>query len=201
MAGLGTKVEAGQRLAVGPDRDTTVGLTLPDDDRFAGGMVRIVPSVQTDLFSSETRARFADTPFTRDARANRMGVRLQAEGPGFGPEGALSLLSEIVVPGDIQITGDGSPFILMAECQTTGGYPRIGTAIPPDLPRVAQAPQGAALQFRFVSLEEGVAAMLAARRAVASLRDTCTPLQRDPHDIPDLLSYQLISGAISAVDG
>lgn len=200
MAGIGAEVAPGAALPVGPDKGRDVGLTLPVEDRFAGGAVRIVPSVQTELFSEETRARFVETGFTRDARGNRMGLRLNAEGAGFGPDGALTLLSEIVVPGDIQITGDGSPFVLMAECQTTGGYPRIGTVIPPDLPRVAQASAGAELRFRFVTLEDGVAATLADRTARAGLRRACMPLVRDPQDIPDLLGYQLISGAVSATD-
>lgn len=76
-----------------------------------------------------------------------------------------------------------------------GGYPRIASVLPCDLPTVVQATPGTALRFRFVTLEEAVEAE---RRAAAhrnGLRSALTPLVRDPHNIRDLLAYQLISGA------
>lgn len=79
--------------------------------------------MQTDAFDDATRARFTDTTFRRDARANRMGARMDHEGEGFATGGQLTIVSEVITPGDIQITGDGAPFVLMCECQTTGGYP------------------------------------------------------------------------------
>ena len=86
----------------------------------------------------------------------------------------------------------------MAECQTTGGYPRIGTVLPCDLPRVAQAPAGASLRFDFVTLEEGAAIQARANSDLAKLPATVTPLVRDPSMMQDLLSYRLIDGAVSA---
>jgi allophanate hydrolase len=146
------------------------------------------------MFSEDEIARFEATRFARDARGNRMGVRLIPDGEGFHSRAGLSILSEIVVPGDIQITGDGTPMVLLAECQTTGGYPRIGTVLPCDLPRVAQAPPGAGLTIRFVDREEAMAAERAAAEALRALSGRLTRLVRDPRDIRDLLSYQLISG-------
>ncbi|WP_147111636.1 biotin-dependent carboxyltransferase family protein [Tateyamaria sp. syn59] len=198
--GLGTLIAAGDTLPVGQDTRTDIGLTLPRDTRFTGGTVRIVPSMQTDDFAPETRARFEQTTFRRDPRANRQGIRMDSDGEGFSAAKALGIVSEVIVPGDIQITGDGTPFVLMAESQTTGGYPRIGTVLPCDLPRVAQAPAGASLQFQFVSLEEGAAIEARARAAWAALPKAATPLVRDPATIQDLLSYQLVGGAISATD-
>ncbi|MFZ5961835.1 biotin-dependent carboxyltransferase family protein [Thalassococcus sp. BH17M4-6] len=194
-AGLGKAIEAGDTLPLGADKGSDTGLCLPADDRFDGGAVRVLPSLQTQLFPQQQRDRFADTQFTRDARANRMGVQVTCDGPGFEVEGGLSVVSEIIVPGDIQITGDGTPFVLMAECQTTGGYPRIGTVIPADLPRVAQAPAGAKLRFRFITLDEGVALHRTHLQRLADLPKALTPLIRDPARMRDLLSYQLISGA------
>ena len=110
------------------------------------------------------------------------------------------MLSEVIVPGDIQITGDGAPFVLMAECQTTGGYPRIGSVLPCDLPRVAQAQPGARLRFRFVTGDDGIAAERAAEAARKGLRAKLDHLVRDPHDIRDLLSYQFISGVTAGHD-
>jgi allophanate hydrolase len=197
-AGLGTALEAGDTLPFGPDKGTATGMTLPVDDRFNGGTIRIITSMQTDQFDAETQARFAATTFQRDARANRMGVRMDHDAAPFMAADQLTILSDVIVPGDIQITGDGAPFVLMCECQTTGGYPRIGTVLPCDLGRVAQTPVGAAVTFEFVPLEEARTIMQRARDAQAVLAKSLTPLLRDPHAMRDLLSYQLISGAISA---
>jgi allophanate hydrolase len=89
---------------------------------------------------------------------------------------------------------------LLAECQTTGGYPRIGTVIPADLPQVAQTPAGTALRFRFVTLDEALMAERAYRRHLAELPWNRFPLIRDPRDISDLLSYTLISGVTAGED-
>jgi len=193
-AGLGRLVAAGDALHVLLDPGGRSGIALPEPDRFTGGTVRIVPSMQTTQFPEETRQRFEATTFTRDARANRQGMRMEHDGPGFSAEAQRKIVSEIIVPGDIQITGDGTPFVLMCESQTTGGYPRIGTVIPCDLPRVAQCPLGGQLQFRFVTLTEAQEAQRKADAARKALASRATPITRDPHDIADLLSYNLVSG-------
>jgi biotin-dependent carboxylase-like uncharacterized protein len=197
--GLGALVANGDTLPVGADKGRDVGMTLPADDRFSGGTIRIVPSMQTGDFDPEIRARFESTEFRRDPRANRQGVRMDSDGEGFSNPKSLSIVSEVIVPGDIQITGDGTPFVLMAECQTTGGYPRIGTVVPADLPRVAQAPAGAVLRFEFISLADGAALQARANAELAKLPGLVSPLVRDPAAMQDLLSYQLVGGAVSAL--
>ena len=72
---------------------------------------------------------------------------------------------------------------------------KLGTVIPADLPLIAQAPPGAAIRFRFVSREEALTAEAAARDHRDGLRRAVRPLLRDPAEMPDLLSYTLISGA------
>ncbi|MCX7567467.1 biotin-dependent carboxyltransferase family protein [Sulfitobacter sp. F26169L] len=196
-AGLGAAVTEGQDLPVGKDNNTATGMTLPVENRFEGGKIRIVASMQTDMFDPETQARFTRTQFHRDARANRMGVRMAHETEPFTAKGQLTILSDIIVTGDIQITGDGAPFVLMCECQTTGGYPRIGTVIPSDMARVAQAAAGAPITFEFVDLSEARTLEQRANAARNTLANNVTPLLRDPHSIRDLLSYQLISGVVS----
>ena len=199
-AGLGHMLEAGDHLPVGKDAATRAGLTLTPLARFDGGLLRLVETPQTTLFSETQRKRFTETPFTKDARANRMGQKLSQTGPGFSCEGGLVVLSDTIVPGDIQITGDGAPFVLLAECQTTGGYPRIGTVLPCDLPRLVQAPAGAELRFAFVSFDEADVLMQAHEAQVARLRDTLRALVRDPRDMADLLAYQLVSGVTCGDD-
>ena len=90
------------------------------------------------------------------------------------------------------MTGDGTPYVLLAECQTIGGYPRIGTVLPVDLPKVAQARAGEELRFRFVTVDEAEAAWQSDGDILASLKRSRIPHIRDPQDIADLLAYDLI---------
>ncbi len=200
-ARIGRPIQAGDVLAgLFAPGSGTAGLTLTPSDRFSGGLLRVVASFQTPLFDKATLARFTQTEFHRGARANRMGMQLTSAGEGFAAQGQLNILSDVITPGDIQMTGTGEPFILLPECQTTGGYPRIATVLPCDLPRAAQTPAGSAIRFEFVTQDQAVAIQSAHDADLARLPARVAPLVRDPHDIPDLLSYQLISGMISATE-
>jgi len=198
-AKAGRSIQAGDELPAG-SHIAEARMKLPVENRFSGGTLRVVASFQTLLFDQETLDRFTHTTFRRGARANRMGMQLESDGVGFAAKGQLNILSEVITPGDIQMTGSGDPFILLPECQTTGGYPRIATVLPCDLPRAAQTPAGGEVQFIFVTLVEAVALHAAYLADLAKLRGLVEPLIRDPHDIQDLLSYQLIGGVISAYD-
>jgi len=198
VAGLGSPVAAGQTLALGADKGRLVDMLLDPDPRFDGGEIGITTSMQSHLFGEAALQRFTETLFTRDARANRQGIRMNPEGAGFGADGGLRVVSEVIVPGDIQVTGDGAPYVLMCESQSTGGYPRIATVLPSDLPRVAQAPLGARLRFRLYTLEEAVARERRAQADQRALASRVTSRTRDLHTMTDLLSYTLISGVISA---
>lgn len=197
-AGIGRMLAPGDRLPLGADGGRTTGMLLDPAPRFEGGIIRMVASMQTGLFDPAALDRFQATAFTRAPRANRMGQPLN--GGKVAATQGLSILSDAVVPGDIQITGDGTPFVLLAECQTTGGYPRIGTVLPCDLARLVQAPPDAVLRFRFVPLNEAVALERAEAVRRDGLRAGLRPLVRDPHAIADLLAYQLISGVTCGDD-
>ncbi|MGC3939972.1 biotin-dependent carboxyltransferase family protein [Roseobacter sp. EG26] len=197
-AGIGRLLQSGYSLPLDSNVPGRPGYFLTPENRLQGGALRVVTSFQTRHFSADTRKRFSETEFRRDPRGNRQGVRMEATGEGFYAEGGLSIVSEVITTGDIQVAGDGAPYVLMCESQTTGGYPRIGTVIPSDLPKVAQAAAGAPLQFTFISHEEAVDIETRARAEIKALGSRIQPLIRDPHDIADLLSYQLVGGAISA---
>ena len=123
-AGIGATAQPGDHLPVGRDaRAGETSMKLDPDPRFEGGTLRIVPSLQTEFFDPAEIARFEATKFHRDTRGNRMGVRIIPEGDGFHTETGLTVLSEVIVPGDVQITGDGKLFVLLSECQTTGAIP------------------------------------------------------------------------------
>ncbi len=188
IAGIGKPLAAGDRLPCAPS-DLPARKIAPAE-RLGGGTLRLLPTPQTRLFPEAELDRLETTAFTRAARGNRQGVRLDPDGAGFATEGQLNLLSDFILPGDVQMTGDGVPYVLGPECQTTGGYPRIGTVIAADLPRALQAVPGAILRFRFVTREAAILAWPATPRATA--------LVRDPGDVADLMSLQLIGGVVSA---
>ncbi|MRX49690.1 urea amidolyase [Paracoccus sp. S-4012] len=197
--GVGGPLRAGDRLPLGVDKGGEVDLLLDPLPRFGGGRLRAVESLQTRLYGAEQIERLQRTPFRRDSHGNRMGVRLDLGGAEpFAAEGGLSIVSEIVQPGDIQVTGDGTPFVLMSECQTTGGYPRIATILPCDLPIVAQAAPGAELTIRLVDRETALQALRDAARALADLPRRLRPRVRDAGQIADLLAYNLVGGVVDA---
>jgi len=200
-AGIGAHLTAGMTLPVGVDPDRArAPAKLAVEDRFQGGEIRVMHGPQTALFDSALRTQFTQTTFVRNPRGNRQGIRLDYAGDRLETTGGLTLVSDLIVPGDIQITGDGTPYVLLSECQTIGGYPRIGTVIPADLPRLAQAAAGTKLSFMFLSLSEADATYRAQTEIIRDLTKRCTPAVRDPHDIADLLRYQLISGATRGDD-
>ena len=200
-AGLMAPLESGDRLPLDPDRGGRTDYRLTVADRFAGGTLRILPSTHTRLFGEDGLERFCATAFTRAPRGNRQGVRLDHDGAPFATEGQLTLLSEIARPGDIQMTGEGTPYLLGPECQTTGGYPRIAAVLPADLPRAVQAPPGATLRFRLVTREEALADHVPEARQLRALGARVERLTRDPREIRDLGSYQLISGVTAGRPG
>lgn len=194
--GIGAPLAAGTTLPIGDDpAPATPAMILRPDDRLAGGELRVMPGPQSGLFDAATRDRFFATAFRRAPAGNRQGVRLDFDGAPFAG-GTAGLASDIVRPGDIQMTGDGIPYVLLAECQTMGGYPRIGTVIPQDLPRIAQAMPGMPVRFRAITTQEADALWQPEAAVMKSLARQVQTRLRDPHDIPDLLSYQLIGGVV-----
>lgn len=87
-----------------------------------------------------------------------MGYRL--EGPALPSETGGLQLSEPVAPGTIQLPPNGQPIVLMADRQTTGGYPRLGHVIRADVPKLAQLWLGDAVTFRAVTLDEARQALI-----------------------------------------
>ncbi len=194
VAGIGRRLAPGDVLPLGDDPGGPVDVTLDAAPRFGGGELRLTASVQTGLFAPDTRARFEATAF-RAGRGDRMGLALAHDSAGFATDAQRSLVSEVIVPGDVQMTGTGAPFVLLAECQTTGGYPRIGAVIPCDLPRAAQAAAGDPLRFRFVSEGEALAALARDRAELAALAPR--PMRR-ALDTATLMAAQLVGGAVDA---
>ena len=88
------------------------------------------------------------TTFEKDPSSNRMGIRLIGNSLGIDGE---EILSSAVIPGNVQLPPNGIPIILMNDCQTTGGYPRIGKVINEDLGRLAQLNPMQKLRLKVIS--------------------------------------------------
>ncbi len=118
----------------------------------AAGPIRVTWGLHAEQFSNVVRQRFVEEAFVISSRMDRMGVQLKDSGGVFAGVASLLLVSDPIVPGDVQILGDGSPIVLMRDHQPTGGYPRIATVISADFDRFAQMRAGTQLRFAPVSV-------------------------------------------------
>ncbi|MBC7227728.1 MAG: biotin-dependent carboxyltransferase family protein [Thermoflexales bacterium] len=114
--------------------------------------VRAVPGPQDDHFPPEGLETFFGSEYRVLPISDRMGYRL--EGPPVASRRA-EVISDGVPPGAVQVPPDGQPLVMMADHQTTGGYPKIAVVIMADLPRLAQCVPGESrVRFRAVSVTE-----------------------------------------------
>jgi biotin-dependent carboxylase-like uncharacterized protein len=145
----GRALRAGDRLPFGAEGAADAGPAGSPGD----GPIRVIWGLHADLFDPAVRAAFTESDFTISPSLDRMGVRLGDPAQIFRTQRRLNLVSDAIVPGDIQILGDGTPIVLMRDHQPTGGYPRIATIVSADLDRFAQLRPGTELRFRPVTLE------------------------------------------------
>lgn len=115
-------------------------------------IIRVVTGPEFGLFELRHIEEFFRQIFLVDPASNRMGYRLKGELPDYTPQ--REEISSGVVIGTVQITNAGRPIILMADGQTTGGYPRIANVLTDDLDTVAQMKPGDEIKFMLVSMEE-----------------------------------------------
>ncbi|HEX6309387.1 MAG TPA: biotin-dependent carboxyltransferase family protein [Longimicrobiales bacterium] len=115
-------------------------------------VVRILRGPEHGRFTTDSQRLLTDAVFEVSAQSNRMGIRLT--GPELRLEGSYDLVSSPVGTGTIQVPPSGEPIVLMADHQTVGGYPRIGSVITVDVPLLAQAAPGTRLRFRDVGMAE-----------------------------------------------
>ena len=131
--------------------------------------LRVVRGPQDRFFSEATLALLAGAPFTLTDSGDRMGVRLR--GPSLPPASALSIPSEPVLRGSVQVSGDGAATILLADHQTTGGYPKIATVISDDIDGLVQCRPHERIAFQLVSPDEAIGiTRVGAAQLAASLR-------------------------------
>jgi len=114
--------------------------------------IRVLPGPEYSQFSTRYIKEFLGCQFTVGNQSSRMGYRLDnLLSEYISP---IEVISSGVVPGTVQVTHSGQLIILMADAQTTGGYPRIANVISADLDKLAQMKPGDNLRFRLASLKE-----------------------------------------------
>ncbi|MGQ9904816.1 MAG: biotin-dependent carboxyltransferase family protein [Anaerolineae bacterium] len=156
----GRALQAGDVLCVSTAAHSrAVGQVWREDMRPAYGSrpaLRVLPGPHADRFTPESIAALYGVPWRVGQQSNRIGYRL--EGPKLVQTHSASLPSLGVVMGALQVPPDGWPILLMADTQTTGGYPIAGVVIRADLPLAAQLLPGDSLRLLPVSEDEAVAA-------------------------------------------
>jgi antagonist of KipI len=127
--------EGGASAAIAP-------LSIP----AGGARVRVLPGPHADRFTKQAFEILFSGRYTITPQSNRMGYRL--EGPSLAHKGSADILSDATAIGSLQVPASGQPILLMADRQTTGGYPKIATVIGADLPLAGQLAPGDWLEFR-----------------------------------------------------
>jgi len=137
--------------------------------------VRIMTSEQFSDFTPESQRALTTETFRISPDSERMGYRLQ--GPDIKLSKPRQMLSEAATFGTIQVPAGGQPIVLMADRQTTGGYPKIGYVASVDLPLLAQMGPGDALSFELISLEQAQALDAQRSKAFVALSAKLAPIR------------------------
>jgi allophanate hydrolase len=165
----GRAIATGDRLNIcRRGSQTAPSLQLPQAPPLDPGPIRVLAGPQRDYFTDAAWNALVSNEYTVTREADRMGLRL--DGPLLEHDPALGadIVSDAVTPGAIQVPGDGRPIVLLADCQTVGGYPKIATVIHADLRRLGHLLPGQKLHFSAVTIDEALAARRNAAHALAA---------------------------------
>ena len=141
---------------------------LPPLDLRPRARFRVVLGPQDDHFTHAGLATLLGSPYTISRASDRMGMRLEGPTLEHSAKG-YNIVSDGIAPGSIQVPGNGLPIVLLADRQTTGGYPKVATVISADLPALGRMTPGARIAFEAVGIE----AAEAAARSLPPRSPTC----------------------------
>jgi antagonist of KipI len=172
----GRALKAGDRLPLGDaaeDSRKPSGLRRPEGLRLpppgAGARVRVLPGPQADLFARDAFDLLQRTRFTISPQSDRMGYRLTSS-HAIVRTTAAEMISDAAFVGALQVPPSGDPILLMADRQTTGGYPQIAIVITADLPLAAQLAPGDWLEFDMCTRADAIAALVAQEGRLLAVR-------------------------------
>jgi len=161
--------------------------------------IRVVLGPQQKYFREEVLATLLDAEFRVSKDADRMGMRL--DGPLLRHRRSWDIVSDAIATGSIQVPGSGQPIVLLADHQTTGGYPKIATVISADLPALGRRRPRDPLRFVSVELEAAEEMCREAEREFAKLVAALEPVPRDQRlDVGSLYDENLISGVTTGFE-
>lgn len=135
--------------------------------------MRVILGPQDDYFTEEGMATFLSSEYKVTPTSDRMGYRLQ--GPEIAHKGRADIISDGIALGSVQVPADRQPIVMMADRQTTGGYPKIATVISADIPLLAQCVPGAStVTFKAITVEEAQARYCEMMRALEMTNEPMT---------------------------
>jgi biotin-dependent carboxylase-like uncharacterized protein len=174
---------------------------LPPLDLSPRVRVRVVLGPQDDHFTPAGLRTLLASTYTVSQASDRMGMRLDGPPLEHSAKG-YNIVSDGIAHGSIQVPGNGLPIVLLADRQTTGGYPKVATVISADIPALGRLAPGARIAFEAVDIE---AAETAARQLFADIAGfdaRLAPVRREAAiDVGRLLGENLVSGVVSARAG
>lgn len=132
--------------------------------------IRVIKGPEFGQFTEQSIHALLKGPFKISSEADRMGYRLS--GPRLQQKTDKELLSVAVTFGTVQVPAQGTPIILMADHQTTGGYPRIAQAVSADLTLLAQVQPGQEITFELITLAQAQTLLLAREQQISQLQQT-----------------------------
>jgi biotin-dependent carboxylase-like uncharacterized protein len=166
LGGLdGRCLQANDSLALGEPSGAGTKRRLTRSWRGRSGPIQVILGPQEEYFAPEVIRCFLQSRFQIGQKRDRMAMLL--EGPRLPAAGGHDIVSDGTLAGSIQIPASGQPIVLLADRQTTGGYPKIATIASVDLIRLAQMPQGQELRFQQIEPERAEELLIARRAALA----------------------------------
>lgn len=194
----GRALQAGDQVPLGPvvpvDQRT---LLMPEDNE--GSPVRVILGPQADHFADDQVDAFLSAKYSVTTQLDRMGMRLEGPPLRHLTPAMSEIVSDGIVPGAVQIPGNGQPIVLLADGQTVGGYPKIATIISADLPRLSRLAPGATVSFQAVAIAEAEAALAEQLAEFERLLLTAMPVRDDGHiSLDALYESNLVSGIVNA---
>lgn len=193
----GRALAVGDRLPCGAlQGDPWLEYRAPAPWSADAGPIRVLLGPQDDHFTREALADFLGQPYRVTRDMDRMGMRLEGPPLRHNARGA-DIVSDGVTPGCIQVPANGQPIVLLADCQTSGGYPKIATVIHADLSRLAHLRAGDAIRFAAVDHVQACAALRERTARMAQWVEQLQPF-RPPGIIDEaaLYSLNLVSGIL-----
>jgi biotin-dependent carboxylase-like uncharacterized protein len=199
LGGLeGRPLRAGDTLSLKQERtEDRQERMLPSLALAPPPYVRVLFGPQDDYFSNEGKRTLLESVYTVSPASDRMGMRLA--GPALEHARGYNIVSDGTAPGAIQVPGNGLPIVLLADRQTTGGYPKIATVISADMPALGRLMPGAKVAFKAVDIAAAEAAHRQHRADLDAIADSIVGV-RAAIDAAKLLESNLVSGMIDAHD-